>query len=167
VGHQPGEVPSPSTPSMSDSRLSWPLTLAGVPVMFRRSSGSSPISKRSIEPTALLRAMYTPRRTHVRSLARMKPGVQIPSPPPHNNPAPAAPHTASSPTSTAPAGPGRRHPCGTFSPDAVAPSLATWFSQNDYTPRAGPTYSILAPLLGPLWMKLHRLVRPKLSNIPH
>jgi hypothetical protein len=40
------------------------------------------ISKRSIEPTALLRAMYTPRRTHVRSLARRKPGVQIPSPPP-------------------------------------------------------------------------------------
>jgi hypothetical protein len=44
-----GEVPSPSTPSMSDSRLSWPHTPAGVPVMFRRSSGSSPISKRSIE----------------------------------------------------------------------------------------------------------------------
>jgi hypothetical protein len=44
-----GEVPSPSTPSVSDSRLSCPLTPAGVPVMFRRSSGSSPNSKRSIE----------------------------------------------------------------------------------------------------------------------
>jgi hypothetical protein len=81
-----GEVPSPSTPSDSDSRLSCPSTPARVPVMFRRSSGSSSISKRSVEPTALLRAMYILRGTHVRSLARRKPGVQIPSPPPHNSP---------------------------------------------------------------------------------
>jgi hypothetical protein len=51
-----GEVPSPSTPSMSHSRLSWPLIPAGVPVMFRRSGASAPISKRSTEQTALLRA---------------------------------------------------------------------------------------------------------------
>ena len=86
-----GEVPSPSTPSMSDRPSELPTYPAGVPVMFRRSSGSSPISKRSVEPTALLRAMYIPRGTHVRSLARRKPGVQIPSPPPPNQQVRASP----------------------------------------------------------------------------
>jgi hypothetical protein len=90
-----GRFPPPRPPPCRIGRLSCPLTPAGVPVMFRRSSGSSPISKRSVEPTALLRAMYIPRGTHVRSLARRKPGVQIPSPPPPYSQVRASPAQAS------------------------------------------------------------------------
>jgi hypothetical protein len=42
-----GEVPSPSTPSMSGSPLSWPLTWATVPAMFRGSGASAPFSEGS------------------------------------------------------------------------------------------------------------------------
>ena len=44
-----GRFPPPRPPPCRIGRLSCPLTPAGVPVMFRRSSGSSPNSKRSVE----------------------------------------------------------------------------------------------------------------------
>jgi hypothetical protein len=46
--------------------------------MFRRSSVSRPHQQEKQSGTVLLRAALTPIRTHVRSLARRKPGVQIP-----------------------------------------------------------------------------------------
>ena len=77
-----GRVPSPSTPSASGSRLTWALVPASVPVMFRRPGASGPYRQEKQTATLLVRASSRLTRTHVRSLARRKPGVQIPSPPP-------------------------------------------------------------------------------------
>jgi hypothetical protein len=76
-------VPSPSTPSDPDGRLSCPSAPARVPVAFRRSSRNS-VPTREVPMNCAGQSAASTRETHVRSLARGKPGVQIPSPPPQN-----------------------------------------------------------------------------------
>jgi hypothetical protein len=71
-------VPSPSTPSTSTSRLDWALAPVRVPVVLRRSGTSCPHQQEKQSATLLVKVSRGHGRTHVRSLARRKPGGSNP-----------------------------------------------------------------------------------------
>jgi hypothetical protein len=65
--------------------LSWTFDRLPVPLLFRHRARNPALGAEAIEPLSLVSSLSCKPRTSVRSLARRKPGVQIPSPPPHNS----------------------------------------------------------------------------------
>jgi hypothetical protein len=98
------------------------------PLMFRSRSvnpiQTAPIAREAPMNCAGESAAW-PKGTHVRSLARRKPGVQIPSPPPHNNP-------------------GHR-PGGSLPPGRVAPDSPTGQQTGSKRARIRPTVTRSRP----------------------